>query len=77
MSNSRTADKFVVRMADGMRNDIAALAKKQHTSMNAVILQAVEAHLQREDQMGSIASEVTDISIRLGALEQRVGGSHA
>lgn len=35
MSTSRTADKFVVRLPDGMRDRIAQLAKENHRSMNS------------------------------------------
>ena len=35
--DSRTADKFVLRMPDGMRSRIEALASERHRSMNSEI----------------------------------------
>jgi hypothetical protein len=39
---SSRADKFVLRMPDGMREQISQLAKKSHRSMNAEILRRLE-----------------------------------
>lgn len=39
---SRVADKFVVRMPDGMRERIADIAKSNHRSMNAEIIITLE-----------------------------------
>lgn len=39
---SRIADKFVVRMPDGMRERIADIAKTNHRSMNSEILLQLE-----------------------------------
>lgn len=41
MSHSRAADKFVVRLPDGMRERIADAAKDRHTSMNTLFVQAM------------------------------------
>lgn len=42
MTNSRNADKFVVRMPDGMRERIAEVAKENHRSMNAEIIKRLD-----------------------------------
>lgn len=42
MSQSRAADKFVVRLPDGMRERIADAAKDRHTSMNTLFVQAMD-----------------------------------
>lgn len=39
---SRIADKFVVRMPDGMRERIAEISKTNHRSMNSEILLQLE-----------------------------------
>ena len=44
--NARTADKFVVRLPDGMRKRIEDLANDNYTSMNTEIIRAIEAHLE-------------------------------
>lgn len=43
--SSRTADKFVVRLPDGMRERIADVAKESHRSMNSEIIARLEASL--------------------------------
>lgn len=40
--NSRTADKFVVRLPDGMRERIAKISATNHRSMNSEIILALE-----------------------------------
>nr|WP_221932087.1 Arc family DNA-binding protein [Pseudomonas mendocina] len=47
MGNSRTADKFVVRMPDGVRSRVEAAADLDHTSMNTFAVQAIEEKLAR------------------------------
>lgn len=45
MGNARTADKFVIRLPDGMRARVEQMARDQYTSMNTEIVRAIEAHL--------------------------------
>lgn len=42
---SRTADKFVVRLPQGMRDKIAEVAKTHHRSMNSEIIARLEHSL--------------------------------
>lgn len=60
--NARTADKFVVRMPDGMRSRVEKLAASQHTSMNTEIIRAIEAHLNGQARQ----------KLLLDALEKRL-----
>ena len=46
--NSRTADKFVVRFPDGMRDQVAAAAGEVFTSMNTFVIQAIAEKLDRD-----------------------------
>lgn len=41
-----TADKFVVRLPDGMRKRVEELAALNYSSMNTEIIRAIEAHLE-------------------------------
>lgn len=41
-TQSRTADKFVVRLPDGMRERIAQIAHQNHRSMNSEIVLQLE-----------------------------------
>lgn len=43
--SSRTADKFVVRLPDGMREKIAERARTHHRSMNSEIVAVLERDL--------------------------------
>ena len=42
---SRTADKFVVRLPDGMREHIAEVERQHHRSMNSEIIARLEHSL--------------------------------
>jgi len=42
---SRTADKFVVRLPEGMRDQIADVARNHHRSMNSEIIARLKASL--------------------------------
>ncbi len=46
--SSRTADKFVVRLPNGMRDRIAEVARTQHRSMNSEIIARLENSLQND-----------------------------
>jgi plasmid stability protein len=46
--SSRTADKFVVRLPDGMREKIAEVARQHHRSMNSEIIARLERSMLDE-----------------------------
>lgn len=48
--DSRTADKFVVRLPDGLRTDIEAAANAADRSMNSVFVQAVRQYLDEQNR---------------------------
>ncbi|MNB58513.1 Arc-like DNA binding domain protein [compost metagenome] len=47
--SSRTADKFVVRLPDGMRERIAEVAREHHRSMNSEIIARLEKSMASPD----------------------------
>lgn len=47
--SSRTADKFVVRLTDGLRERIAEIARKHHRSMNSQIISWMDICVDLED----------------------------
>jgi plasmid stability protein len=51
--SSRTADKFVVRLPDGMRERIADVARNHHRSMNSEIISRLEQSLFHEGVIGA------------------------
>jgi len=61
--SSRTADKFVVRLPDGMRERIAEVARNHHRSMNSEIIARLEQSLLQEGALGD------DLSMRLDSPE--------
>ena len=48
--DSRTADKFVVRLPAGLRADIEAAANAADRSMNSVFVQAVRQYLDGQNR---------------------------
>jgi plasmid stability protein len=54
--SSRTADKFVVRLPDGMREKIATRARTHHRSMNSEIISVLERDLAIELSPEEIAT---------------------
>lgn len=50
--SSRTADKFVVRLPDGMRERIADVARNHHRSMNSEIIARLEQSMLQESSLG-------------------------
>lgn len=44
-NQSRTADKFVIRLPDGMRDKIAGIAAGSRRSMNSEIILALRRHI--------------------------------
>lgn len=53
---SRLADKFVVRMPDGLREQVEEQAKASFTSMNTFCLQAIAEKLDRDCKMQLLLS---------------------
>lgn len=56
--SSRTADKFVVRLPDGMREKIAEVSRSHHRSMNSEIIARLEQSLIEEDKANNPAMHV-------------------
>lgn len=48
--DSRTADKFVVRLPDGLRADIEVAANAADRSMNSVFVQAMRQYLDEQNR---------------------------
>ncbi|TWC18159.1 Arc-like DNA binding dprotein [Pseudomonas sp. SJZ085] len=58
--DSRLADKFVVRLPDGMRDEIDARATADDRSMNSVFVQAMRQYLDNQQRqellLGALAA---------------------
>ncbi len=58
--NSRTAEKFVIRLPDGMRKAIEELAVANHSSMNTEMVLALEAHLESQSRQKLLIDALQD-----------------
>ena len=60
--SSRAADKFMVRLPDGMREQIAEAAKGSNRSMNAETVVAIQRHLGTEvPEPGQLTMQERDL----------------
>lgn len=61
---SRTADQYIVRFPDGLRDKIKALAKANRRSMNAEIVLALEGRMQAATggKFGDVAPAAASIN---------------
>lgn len=72
--SSRTADKFVVRLPDGMRERIAEVARNHHRSMNSEIIARLEQSMLQEgalDDEPSLRLDSPELSLHERELLQR------
>jgi len=64
---SRTAEKFVIRLPDGMRRAIEELAATNHSSMNTEMVLALEAHLENQSRqkllLDALQAQVIDAKV--------------
>lgn len=72
--DSRTADKFVVRLPEGLRDQIDAAAVADDRSMNSVIVQAVKQYLDAQNRqellLTALASAVLDDKVRVNQISE-------
>ncbi|WP_028698178.1 MULTISPECIES: CopG family ribbon-helix-helix protein [Pseudomonas putida group] len=52
--DSRTADKFVVRLPDGMRDQVNAAATADDRSMNSLIVKAIREYLDLQQHQQAL-----------------------
>ncbi len=71
-ASSRTADKFVVRLPDGLRADIAVLAEDNDRSMNSEIVNRLKRSMVQdqvnEEQtklIGLLLNRITELEAQL------------
>lgn len=55
---SRTADKFVVRMPDGMRERFLDYSNVKHVSMNTAIVQGLDSFLDMHAELQALLDGV-------------------
>ncbi|WP_296231506.1 Arc family DNA-binding protein [uncultured Pseudomonas sp.] len=69
MADSRTADKFVVRLPDGLRGRIFDVSAINRRSMNSEIVHRLEHSLELEQELEHQKNLVRVLSLRLAELE--------
>lgn len=70
--DSRTADKFVVRLPDGLRDEVEVLAHFDDRSMNSVIVQAIRNHVAGNKRQELLLSAL-EASAEAGQAKQSTG----
>jgi len=58
-SNSRDADKFIVRLPDGMRDEVEAAARRDERSMNSLVVVALREYLHGQQQKQALLDALT------------------
>ena len=71
MSNSREQDKFVVRLPEGLRPEIAAIARINHRSMNGEIIFRLQRSLVLEQLQAKQDELITQLLKRIDTLESK------
>ncbi|MFT2184338.1 Arc family DNA-binding protein [Pseudomonas putida] len=57
--DSHSLDKFVVRLPDGMRDQVAAAAAADDRSMNSLIVKAIREYLGRNERANVLLDALT------------------
>lgn len=57
--HSHTLDKFVVRLPDGLRDQVAAAAAADDRSMNSLIVKALHDYLDRATRANALLDALT------------------
>lgn len=68
-NDSRTADKFVVRLPDGLRERISEKAKANHRSMNNEIVARIDGSLDLERKYEEMRQLNTLLNLQIATLE--------
>ncbi|MCG2673341.1 Arc family DNA-binding protein [Bradyrhizobium sp. GCM10023182] len=69
-STGRGSDQFVLRLPEGMRDQVAAAAEQTGMSMNAVIVKALALHLKIVGD--DLSDQVSQLWTKVEALESAV-----
>ncbi|MCW2315289.1 hypothetical protein M2322_000823 [Rhodoblastus acidophilus] len=74
MHPSDTADKFILRLAPGLRDKIAASAKQNGRSMNSDILSRIQSSFEAEDpdRLTRLSCDVEEIKASIARIEARI-----
>ncbi|SCW91953.1 Arc family DNA-binding protein [Pseudomonas sp. NFACC05-1] len=62
--DSRLADKFVVRMPDGMRSMVEARAGVEDRSMNSLVVQALRQYLDNQQRQELLLNALAAAAVK-------------
>lgn len=65
-NHSRDADKFVVRLPDGMRDQVATAANADDRSMNSLIVKAIREYLEHNARASALLDALTLATVAKG-----------
>lgn len=71
MRDSREQDKFVIRLPDGLRPEIAAVAYRNQRSMNGEIINRLERSLALEVALDEKKKVINQLLNRIAELEAK------
>lgn len=71
MNDSRVQDKFVIRLPDGLRPEIAAVASRNQRSMNGEIINRLERSLTLELVLDQKYRVIAQLLNRITELEAK------
>ena len=71
MNDFRVQDKFVIRLPDGLRPEIAAVASRNHRSMNGEIINRLERSLTLELALDEKRKIINQLLNRIAELEAK------
>jgi len=71
VSDSREHDKFVVRLPEGLRPEIAAVARLNHRSMNGEIINRLQRTLILEQLQERQSELIAQLLKRIDTLESK------
>ncbi|PRW96442.1 DNA-binding protein [Pseudomonas fragi] len=71
MRDSREQDKFVIRLPDGLRPEIAAVAYRNQRSMNGEIINRLERSLTLELALDEKRKIINQLLNRIAELEAK------
>ena len=71
MNDSRVQDKFVIRLPDGLRPEIAAVASRNQRSMNGEIINRLERSIALELALDQKNRVIAQLLNRITELEAK------
>jgi hypothetical protein len=69
---SETADRFIVRFPDGMRDRIAESAKANNRSMNSEIVARIAASFEADNANAELIELMKTLSKKQDSLDERI-----